>query len=250
VSITELKFDITPQPDETTCGPACLHAVYRYYGLMLPVERVIAEVPQLPTGGSLAVTLARHALDQGFAATIYTYDLQIFDPSWFEDGSDNLRAGLRAQLRAKDDLKLQNACRAYIQYLDHGGSLVMRDLTPALVWDILRQGLPIIAALSATWLYRCKRERPHDHEADDAQGEPVGHFVVIRGLDLDRGIAHVADPNLQVPYPASLDYEVDVYRLISAILLGIVTYDAKLLVIRPVGAQAGGDPLPAPTGQS
>ena len=28
---TRLSLDILPQPDELTCGPTCLQAVYRYY---------------------------------------------------------------------------------------------------------------------------------------------------------------------------------------------------------------------------
>ena len=28
---TKLFLDIRPQPDQTTCGPTCLHAVYRYF---------------------------------------------------------------------------------------------------------------------------------------------------------------------------------------------------------------------------
>ena len=27
-----LPVEILPQPDETTCGPTCLHAVFRYFG--------------------------------------------------------------------------------------------------------------------------------------------------------------------------------------------------------------------------
>ncbi len=27
-----LLLTMLPQPDETTCGPTCLHAIYRYWG--------------------------------------------------------------------------------------------------------------------------------------------------------------------------------------------------------------------------
>ena len=42
-----LPIRILPQPDEITCGPTCLHAIYNYYGDEIPLERVIAEVPML-----------------------------------------------------------------------------------------------------------------------------------------------------------------------------------------------------------
>ena len=41
---TRLSLDILPQPDDTTCGPTCLHAVYRFWGDDLPIERIIREV--------------------------------------------------------------------------------------------------------------------------------------------------------------------------------------------------------------
>ena len=67
-----------------TCGPTCLQAVYRYFGDDLPLEQVVAETPSLAEGGTLAVLLGCHALRRGYQATIYTFNLDVFDPSWFE----------------------------------------------------------------------------------------------------------------------------------------------------------------------
>jgi ABC-type bacteriocin/lantibiotic exporter with double-glycine peptidase domain len=55
-------FDILPQPDDSTCGPTCLHAIYRYFGDEVPLDQVIREVPSLHSGGTLAVMLRNHAL--------------------------------------------------------------------------------------------------------------------------------------------------------------------------------------------
>ena len=44
---TRLHLDILPQPDDVTCGPTCLHAVYRYFGDFMPVSRVVEEIAQL-----------------------------------------------------------------------------------------------------------------------------------------------------------------------------------------------------------
>ena len=46
----QLELEILPQPDTTTCGPTCLHAVDRYWGDEVPLERVVAEVDPLPGG--------------------------------------------------------------------------------------------------------------------------------------------------------------------------------------------------------
>ncbi|MBF0171311.1 MAG: peptidase-C39 like family protein, partial [Nitrospinae bacterium] len=72
-----LDFDILAQPDDITCGPTSLHAVYRYHGLAVPLREVIGTVKPLVEGGTLAVQLGLDALRRGFSATIYTYDLQV-----------------------------------------------------------------------------------------------------------------------------------------------------------------------------
>jgi len=40
---TKLRVEILPQPDDFTCGPTCLHALYRYFGENLRLEQVIGE---------------------------------------------------------------------------------------------------------------------------------------------------------------------------------------------------------------
>lgn len=226
-----LELEILPQPDETTCGPTCLQAVYRYYDHDVPLEKVIAEVQPVATGGTLAVLLACHALRNGFSAVIYTYNVTIFDPTWFED-ADRIPERLLAQMDAKaHDARLQEATPAYLEFLSLGGEIRFRDLTPALLREYLRRGVPILTGLSATYLYGCARERGDEY--DDTGGEPVGHFVVLSGYDPETREVLVADPLHDNPRFGSRYYRVGVDRLISAILLGIVTYDANLLILRP-----------------
>lgn len=61
-----LHLEILPQPDDTTCGPTCLHAVYSYFGDALDLSTVIGEVQTLEEGGTLAVLLGLHALRRGY----------------------------------------------------------------------------------------------------------------------------------------------------------------------------------------
>lgn len=60
-------------------------------------------------------------------------------------------------------------------------------------------------------------------------GMPGGHFVVLHGYDHARRTVHVADPYGDNPLTGSSGYEAPMDRLMCAILLGIVTYDANLL---------------------
>ncbi len=229
---TQFELEVLPQPDDTTCGPTSLHAVYRYWGLDIPLERVVAEVAPLPQGGTLAVSLACHALRHGFDATIYTYNLQIFDPTWFEQGVD-LADKLRKQVRRRPVSRLRHATDAYLEFLELGGEILFEDLTGALLRGYLRKEIPILTGLSATYLYGCARER--DDAYDDVGGEPAGHFVVLCGYDRPTREVTVADPLRDNPRYASHYYRVGMERLLAAILLGVVTYDANLLVISPEG---------------
>ncbi|WP_428262113.1 hypothetical protein [Haliangium sp.] len=227
---------ILAQPDDTTCGPTCLDAVYRYYGDELPLSQVIAETPSLPEGGTLGVYLACHALRRGYTATIYTYNLQMFDPTWFSSPGRDLTELLRAQAEKKrDDAKLVRATVAYEEFFALGGVVAYRGLDHAFLADLLSGGRPLLTGLSATYLYDCARElgREHDFAYDDIAGEAAGHFVLLHDYDPDADTVVVADPLHDNPLEGEPYYQIGVDRLIGAIMLGVVTYDANLLVIEP-----------------
>ncbi len=227
---TQLELAVLRQPDDTTCGPTCLHAVYGYYGDQLPLEEVIAGIEPLPGGGTLAVSLACHALERGYAAEIFTYNLQVFDPTWFAPGV-SIAERLEQQLAAKSDPKLAVAIGNYLRFLSLGGRLRFEELTGRLIRRTLKRETPILTGLSATYLYGCARE--FRDEYDDVRGEPTGHFVILSGYDRERRRVIVADPLHDNPLQSGARYEVDADRLVGAILLGILTYDANLLVIQP-----------------
>jgi hypothetical protein len=226
-----MTIRILPQPDDTTCGPTCLHAVYRYYGDDVTLDDVIAQVTPLPSGGTLAVNLAVHALARGYRAALYTYNLQMFDPTWWTPGAEPLPALLAAQRAAKPDPKLHLATDAYAEFLAAGGHVHYRELSPELLAELLADDGPVLTGLSATYLYGCARERGADYDA--VGGQPTGHFVVLQTYDADDRSVFVADPLGDNPRYESHHYRVGVDRLLGAILLGVVTYDANLLILRP-----------------
>ncbi len=228
-----LQFEMQTQPDDVTCGPTCLHAVYRYYGDEIDLADVVAQAPQLEGGGTLGVYLALHALRRGYKATIYTYNLQMFDPTWFVRKGPDVKERLRAQMKHKDDSKLHVASKAYIEFLEEGGRLRFEDLSRALLRATLNRGVPILTGLSATYLYRCAREIGSDNSPDDLRGEPSGHFVVLHGYNRLRRLVSVADPLQSNPIANSPFYEVQIDRLVCSILLGNFTYDANLVLLEP-----------------
>ncbi len=232
---TKLHFEILAQPDDTTCGPTCLQAVYNYYGDKISLKNVIAEVRQLKGGGTLAVLMGCHALQRGYRAKLYTYNLQVFDPTWFKLSSRELQSRLLQQMAVKKSPGIRSSTKAYLEFLRRGGSIRFEDMTAGLIRGLLKSGVPILTGLSATYLYRTAREvdAGNQMEYDDISGVPTGHFVVLCGYDQHKRTALVADPLLPNPISESQIYPVRLTRLVCAIMLGILTYDANLLIITP-----------------
>jgi hypothetical protein len=227
-------LEILRQPDDSTCGPTCLHAVYRYFKDPVALDDVIAEVPRLASGGTLAVNLANHALRRSYRALIVTYNLTMFDPSWFSGERPDLAERLRAQAIAKGDPRLSEATEAYLEFVRLGGELTMEDLSPGLLRRFLEQRRPILTGLSATFLYRCAREIGDEKlREDDLRGIPTGHFVVLCGWDAEERKVRVADPYQDELRTYEHIYWLPVERVINSILLGVLTYDANLLVLDP-----------------
>jgi len=223
---------IEAQPDTTTCGPTCLHAVYRHFGDDIPLEQVIDEIQRLDHGGTLDVFLANHALARGYRATIHTWNLEVFDPAWFAGRKVDIADRLKRQAEYKQRDKLGIATTGYLDYLAAGGRLRFDDLGRGLLRRVLADGHPVLTGLSATYLYRSPREWGPDDEDDDVRGEPVGHFVVLSGYRRGTREIVIADPASPNPQ-GSQNYSVHIDRVIGAVLLGALTYDANLLVIRP-----------------
>ncbi|HEX6070437.1 MAG TPA: hypothetical protein VFZ18_11455 [Longimicrobiaceae bacterium] len=225
------------QPDDVTCGPTCLRKVYNFYGIDPELEEVLGEIDRNEDGGTLAVYLAISAVRRGFRARIYSYDLRIFDPTWKGLGAAPLTGKLRARLPYLRQPKARRAAEAYLEYLRLGGSMGFKELTPRLLKEILDRDHPILAGLSATYLYQMPRERHHPETHllldDDVAGDPVGHFIVISGYERWGRRFVVRDPSAHVPVSEDGRLLVDAQRLINAILLGDLTYDAVLLELWP-----------------
>ncbi len=236
-----IDLTIPTQPDDENCGVACLHAVYNYYGLTVGLSDLLEQIDPFyfPSGGTRAPFLGKHALQQGFEAIIYINNLDLFDPSWFKQGKaapSLLIDKLTNQLNYKNDKAPLQLSIAYLNYLRLGGQIRFQTLNSHLLKPYFNQGIPIITALSATYLYGCARERYTDDGVavyDDEYGMPRGHFVVLCGYDQKKKHVVIADPHRENPLSQDHYYKVSIFRLINAILLGILTHDGTLLIIQP-----------------
>ncbi|MGC1442062.1 MAG: hypothetical protein WA888_15760 [Burkholderiaceae bacterium] len=241
-----LTVDIRPQPDDETCGPTCLHAVYQYWNDGISLTDVIESFRTVTDKGqgTLAVMLGVDALRREYRAHLFTFNVQVFDPTWFDKRGDasaeRLTDKLTRQLEAKSksekqpaDSRIGVATASYLEFLRLGGQIHFRELNSVLISRLLRERGPILTGLSATYLYRCAREFGPSDVYDDIRGEPTGHFVVINGFNPVKRQVSISDPLADNPGFASQHYQVPMSRLIASIMLGVLTYDANLLVIEP-----------------
>lgn len=228
-----LELTILPQPDDTTCGPTCLQSIYHYHGDDLSLPQVISAVPTLPHGGTLGVLLAIAALRRGYGATIHSYNLNVFDPTWFGLPPTALIEKLREQIRVRRSPRRRLAAEGYIEFLQLGGHLKFDPLSGALIRGYLNRGRPLITGLSSTYLYQAAREHGPDDIPDDIRGDPTGHFVVLCGYDRKARLVEIADPLQSNPHCASQHYSISINRVLSSIMLGVLTYDANVIALEP-----------------
>jgi len=229
-NVAVIDVPMGAQPDDFTCGPTSLQAVYAHFGERLALDEILGDIAFLEEGGTLAVHLGIDALRRGFHARLHSFNLQVFDPSWAGRSMAGLDAALAARADVSSDPKLLESIHAYRDFLQGGGIVDLSDISAGLLRDYFDRGLPVLAGLSATYLYGGPRERVDGDRLvyDDVAGEPQGHFVVLCGFDGPRVV--VADPFKENP-SGDHYYPVEVDRLIQAILLGVLTYDGNLLVV-------------------
>lgn len=233
------KFNIQPQPDDETCGQTSLHAIYRYYGDNIELNQIINEVKRVGNGGTIAPLLGYHALKRGYQAHIYVYNLNVFDPTWF-DLKGNAHLSILDKLTAQEKVnkpgRIHESSRAYQAFIKAGGKIRFQDLTVNLLKHYFKTHTPILTGLSATYLYQSMREIETSIgrlDFDDLHGHPSGHFVVLSGYDSILKKVIVADPHRENPISHDNYYQVPISRLINSIMLGVLTYDANLLIIQP-----------------
>ena len=234
-----IDLPIHTQPDDETCGPTCLHAVYRYYGLDISLQQVVDDVERSASGGTLAPLLGKDALLRGFNVTMYINNLDVIDPTWFRHGEvsrETLIHKLISQRKHKGGNSIVRLSNALLPFLELGGNVKFCNMTVKLFKNYFNQGIPILTGLSATYLYGCARETYSADGIstyDDIKGTPCGHFVVLCGYNEKKKRIVVADPHRENPLSHDNYYKVSISRLINAIMLGVLTLDGNLLIIQP-----------------
>src|SRR5690606_22970746 len=119
----KLDLSVSKQPDDESCGITCLQAIYDYYDHPTTLEKLKHEVDHWRTGGTLAVNLARHALNHGFRAEIYTFNITIFDPTWKKLETKDLLAKLKLRQSKIRSKRQKKVIGYYKDFLKKGGTI-------------------------------------------------------------------------------------------------------------------------------
>lgn len=175
--------------------------MYRYFGLQTQLNHLVKVIPQLKNGGTHGVILGQHALRHGFNVELITYNLYMFDPTWFQNPKVNLIDKLQQQMQVKTRAGFQRASRHYLEFLKLGGRISMRELNADLIRHYLKQHLPILTGLNSTYLYQEKRFIAETDVTDEFAGTPEGHFVVICGSHPNK--KPCASPTPIIPTPSA-----------------------------------------------
>ncbi len=226
---------IKNQPTESTCGQTCLHGIFNYHGEFVSLKSLIDEVPIVDGGGTLGVHLATVAINHGYSVIVYSYNLNVFDPTWFGLSKQLMSEKLRLQANFAKKVKKVKASMAYLEFLRKGGKILFDELTPELLQKLLKNCGPLLCGLSATYLYQSAREFGENCEFDDVRGDPQGHFVILSGITEKLDKVWVCDPSMHNPLGKKTKYQITINRFVNAILLGVITYDANLIIIKPKG---------------
>lgn len=194
------------------CSLWCLKMVYEYHGLHQEVPAILAAVQRIPTGVYIQ-EIARHALENGFAASLTTRDVTRLPLIYERQSKEKIIADLRQRMAGEEVGEKQAVyLGGMIRFLEAGGELRLH--VPSLEDPIRRDladGYPLICSLDMKALYGDK--------GIDA-GWPaayrvghVGHYVVVSGLD-DRTVT-LNDPSTYLGGVVSYPHERFLYALYS-----------------------------------
>ena len=113
------------QPDYTSCGPTSLLAIYNFYGDRVTSEELLKTIPQFEEGGGVfGVMLGIDALKRGYKVLLYSFNLNIFDPTWFELPMNDIKNKLKQMLELrKMEPKRYNAVKSAVEFIELGGEL-------------------------------------------------------------------------------------------------------------------------------
>lgn len=224
---------ITEQTTDYNCGPTVLSAVLNHFNIAVSPDEISNNLRYFTEEhGTFITCLGMYALEKNLDATIYTYDLDVFDLTW-NNGTDELLYHLNKMLlkcNTEDEMK-RLAIQYYIEFLKNGGHIEICPDFNFTFNNIFSKERAVIAGVSSQILYR--GSRINDNGDYDIYGKQEGHFIIAEpAVNASyMGIVDISDPyGLKSKY-GKLNYSITFDTFVQAVLQSTHTHDGAWLEI-------------------
>ena len=197
------------QPME--CGPACLFAVFKQYGISDITEE---EIISMASKNSFKqrdwlYRLGAIAEKKGLKTSVITLSTSVIDLSWQKLKMADLLKKLKkrklwfykiksnpkivsSEYLAEHELRINIAeLEAMVEYIKKGGLIKLQPLSLELIKKIISQDKYIIAALDATIAFNAPRILKN--KVNDIKGSTWGHIIIINGYNNNK--LKIANPS-------------------------------------------------------
>jgi len=216
------------------CVQASAAQIIGFYGVNRSLEEIKKEVPVYiskdgrPLGSSLG-HIATYFLTLGFATTIHTVDIQIFDRTWGKLTKEEIiekliqrRKYIKHPIYKEEEFDL--IFDGYISFLKSGGEISFPIITNKYIFNLLTKG-PIYAVINFQFLNSAPKYAFENGQIvrDDIKGDAGTHAVVISGFKNNRYV--IVDPDNN--HGGIREIEAD--HLLGSFYLAQIDYDNLLI---------------------
>lgn len=221
------------------CLQASVAQLMAYHDISKTIEELKQEVPVykdergVPVGTSIG-HMAAYLCNLGFAVTIHSTDIQLFDPSWRDKPSDELIDLLRKRLphlgHPTYSLQVKEAIlEGYSAFLQAGGTIEFPVISKDVICNVLEQG-PLLAVVSYNFLNGTAKTifdaQTNLYVANPIEGQPSTHAVVVAGYKDDQFL--LVDPDQKLGGKRWLDAN----RVVGAVYLAQTDFDNMIISVQ------------------
>jgi hypothetical protein len=209
-----MKIDVplVKQKDKNGCGAAGMSMIYKFFGVNLSQEEIIKKIGGLTRWGSFTVDHALMANELGFSTTVYSYNLEYYDPSDSKLSRKELIKKTGELIKKENRQYNIRELKSILKVLRSDVSYEMRIPTLNSIKKFLDKRIPVVVAVNSAVLFEKKKDLRW------------GHFLALTGYEKNR--FYYNDPH-------GIKGTISDEKLIFALSNNVFDSSAYLLVIKP-----------------
>ncbi|GBE19956.1 MAG TPA: hypothetical protein ENG87_00210 [Candidatus Pacearchaeota archaeon] len=177
----KLKVPVLEAKNRLGCGPTSLSMILNYYRKNYSEKQVIDNLEigliKKEDLGARAVDLALLAKKFGFDVICYSYNMELYRPSFSRLSKPGLISEIKKLLQKKHSASNKAVLKTTIKLLENNADFKIKMPSIDDIIKFLKKGIPVILAVNAKILF----------EVEKLQGFPkipnnMGHFIVLTGF--------------------------------------------------------------------